>query len=309
MREAGGPIFEMYLRNAALLAMAGREQTATIADIMRLFMDDNFRKAKLDQCQDAMVRDFWLEIALKTKSENWSLPDMGAYINSKFSRFLYNHLMRTIVLQRKSSIDFLEIMNEGKIVLVDLCKGKLGETNAAFLGMILISLIQRAAFARTGSSATEGQRDFYLYIDEFQNLATDSLVSMLSEARKYRLNLILTNQYLRQIPEKIREAVTGNVGTILSFRTGMKDAIELENEFLPAISRNDLTNLPNFNAYLNTLVRGGATKPFNIRTRLDATSEDDSVEDQIIRHARTYGRPRADVDAEIAENWKRSCPG
>jgi len=301
MKVAGGPMFELYLRNSTLLVMEGLSEGATLADVMRVFSEKDFRHAALRRCTNPLVQDFWREVAEKIKGENWSLVDMRAWVTSKFSRMVYNNLMRRIVLQRRSTIDFLDVMNNGKILLVDLCKGKLGETNAAFLGMMLISLLQRAAFART---TEQGKlNDFYLYVDEFQNLATESFVSMLSEARKYRLNLVITNQYLHQIPEEIRDAVIGNVGTFLSFRVGMRDADMLEDEFLPIVGRSDLTGLPNFQAYVKTLVNGEATKPFSVRTRLETAQENAHIIETIRNGARAYSRPTTEVDEEIERHW------
>ena len=303
MKEAGGPMFELYLRNSALLAMEGMTEPATLADVMRVFSDKQFRSTALRNCTNPLVQEFWREVAEKVRGDDWNLTNMRAYVTSKFSRMVYNSLMRRIIVQRRSTIDFLDVMDSGKILLVDLCKGKLGETNASFLGLVLISLFQRAAFART--SHVGEPRDFYLYVDEFQNLATDSFISMLSEARKYRLNLIMTNQYLHQIPESIRDAVTGNVGTFLSFRVGMRDASMLDGEFLSNIGVNDLTTLPNFQAYLRTLVNGEAAMPFSIHTRLETRQGDAATVEGIKSGVREYSRPTAEVDKEFAQHWTR----
>lgn len=300
MREAGGPIFEMYLRNSALLVMADPTETATLADIMRVFLDKDYRKQKLSRCSDVLVCEFWRNIAEQMSGSDWSLPNMAAYVNSKFARLIYNSLIRNIVLQEHSTIDFLDLMNHRRILLVDLCKGKLGETNSAFLGMILISLLQRAAFSRSGNTDLA---DFYLYVDEFQNLATESFTTLLSEARKYHLNLVLTNQYLHQIPEEIRDAVVGNVGTLISFRVGMKDAKELEQEYRPAAMQSDLMNLPNYHAYVTTLIQGEVTKPFNIRTRLDETPVDSSAAQSVMECRVEYARPKDEVETSITERW------
>lgn len=210
--------------------------------------------------------------------------------------------MRSIVMQKRNSVDFMEVMNNRKIVLVDLCKGKLGETNSSFLAMILSSLIQRAAFKRKDAAKGAGMRDFYLYVDEFQNVATESFATMLAEARKYKLNLILTNQHLGQLGLEIQNAVFGNVGTFLSFRTGIKDAEDLEDRFLPYASKNDIISLPNFHAYVSSLARGEALKPFSLRTKFDLPPKDKTVVEGIIKGASRYGRPRAAVEAEIEES-------
>lgn len=300
MRQAGGPVFEMNIRNAALLAMADPDEPATLGDIMRVFLDVDFRNRRLERCRDPLVTGFWKEIALKIKSKDYSLPDMAAYVSSKLARLTHNSLMRNIVLQERSTINFVEVMDQRRILLVDLCKGKLGETNSSFLAMILVSLLQRAAFAR---SPGKSPPDFYLYVDEFQNVATESFVTLLSEARKYRLNLVLANQYLHQIPDATRDAVLGNVGTLAAFRVGAKDAEMLEQELLPVCTRGDLINLPNYHAYVKTLFGGQVTRPFNIRTCLDTTPPMAGVAERIMEKRLDYTVPREEVEAAIARRW------
>ena len=300
MRQAGGPVFEMNIRNAALLAMADPDDPATLSDIMRVFLDKDFRNRRLDRCRDPLVTGFWKEIALKIKSNDYSLADMAAYVGSKLARLTHNSLMRNIVLQERSTIDFAEVMDRRRILLVDLCKGKLGETNSSFLAMILVSLLQRAAFARSPRNDTA---DFFLYVDEFQNVATENFVTLLSEARKYRLNLVLANQYLHQIPEETRAAVLGNVGTLVAFRVGAKDAEILEQEFLPVSTRADLINLPNYHAYVRTLFGGAVTRPFNIRTHLDTMQPEAGVASRVMEKRLDYTVPREDVEAAIARRW------
>lgn len=303
MRQAGGPVFEMYLRNSALLVMSDPEENATLDSILRVFVDDEYRLSKLKQCKDKLVSTFWVEIATKLANSDWSLPDMGAYINSKLSRMTYNPLIRRIVLQQKSSIDFLDVMDDSKIVLVDLCKGKLGQTNSSFLALVLTGLFQRAAFARTKKSTNKDIKDFYLYVDEFQNLATESFITILSEARKYGLNTILTNQYLHQIPEKIRDAVIGNVGTIIGFRAGMRDANLLEPVFGPTLNKSDLTNLPNYHAYVSTLFHGEITSPFNICTQPEQSVVDEKALEKVKVGMKAYGRSKKEIDASIASRF------
>ncbi len=303
MRQAGGPVFEQYLRNSAHLATGCGLNKATLTDIGRVFIDTGYRDAQLKRCTDPLVRSFWINLATKIKSQNWSLPDMAAYVTSKLSRIIYNGLMRPIVLQRESTIDMLECMNKRKIILIDLAKGKLGETNSRFLGMILLSLITRAAFSRSGCADTKRLPDFYLYVDEFQNLATDSFSSILSEARKYRLNLIISNQYLHQIPQYLQNAVMGNVGTILSFRVGLQDAELLESRYSNGVSRFDLISLSNYHAYLTTLLRGEATSVFDIKTQLFKGDAKESTAQRIREmSAKRYARPRVEIDAEIAKS-------
>lgn len=230
---------------------------------------------------------------------------MASYVTSKLSRIIYNGLMRPIVLQRESTIDLLECMNKRKIVLIDLAKGKLGETNSRFLGMILLSLITRAAFSRSEDADPKALPDFYLYVDELQNLATDSFSAILSEARKYRLNLIISNQYLHQIPQHLQDAVMGNAGTVLSFRVGLQDAELLESRFMNGVTRFDLMSLSNYHAYLTTLLRGEATSIFDIKTRLFDGPISTSTALRIREtSADRYARPRDAIDAEIARTLK-----
>lgn len=306
MREAGGPIFEQYLRNSALLAMADPDRKATLADIQRVFVDRGYRNHQLRVCTDPLVRSFWNDVATRITDTNFSLTNMSAYITSKFSRFLYNDLIRPIVLQQHSSVDFLEVMNQRKILLVDLAKGKLGGTNARFLGMILLSLIERAAFARSGTNNPASLPDFYLYVDEFQNLATEGFIDLLSEARKYRLNLILANQYIHQVPEAIRNAIMGNVGTKLSFRVGLQDAEVLEQQYSALVSKYDLMGLSNYNAYMTTLISGEATLPFSVRTRLYEGKERPETVDAVrASSSKKYGKRRSEVLKDVDDVWTR----
>lgn len=308
MREVGGPMFELYLRNSVLLAMSDPMEPATLRDVMRVFADADFRERRLGQCREPLVREFWKGIALKTRGDT-SLESMAAYVTSKFSRMIYNSVIKGMVLQRRSTVDFLDVMDTGRIVLVDLCKGRLGETNAAFLGLILSSLIQRAAFARVAAPGLAAKRkDFYLYVDEFQNLATESFVAMLSEARKYRLNLILANQYFNQIPESIRHAVMGNIGTFINFRVGMQDAEMLESVYAPVVNRTDLISLPNFNAYVKTLVHGESTRPFSMKTQLDGSGRDEKRPARIRELSAAYVRKRAEVEGDDSLGTEQDGP-
>lgn len=299
--ESMGPAFEMYFRNSALLEMADSSEVPILDGILRIFSDKIYRQQKLSKCTDPLVQAFW-KIAQRAQGDH-TLENYGTYVNNKLSRILYNRIIRRMALQRESTIDFDGIINNGKILLVDLCKGKLGETNAAFLAMVLISLIQRAAFARTSERDKSQLRDFYLYIDEFQNVATDSFVTILSEARKYRLNAILANQYIHQIPEDVREAVRGNVGTIIAFRAGARDAELLEQDFAPSVTRDDLMNLSNYQAYVSTLARGEAIRAFSIRTVLNNSKSDPTVGEAIMRGTSRYSRPVQEVEEAIEARW------
>lgn len=299
--EALGPAFELYFRNSVLLEMADSSKPPTLDGILHIFSDPGYRKSSLEHCTDPMVMGFW-DLAHKSVGE-YALENWGPYVTNKMSRILYNIFLRRIILQSHSTIDFSAVLNNGKILLVDLCKGRLGDTNAAFLAMLLIGQIQRAAFARTSVRDKNTMRDFYLYIDEFQNVATDSFITILSEARKYRLNAILTNQYLHQIPEDVRNAVLGNVGTIVSFRTGLRDAELLVQEFGTSVAREDLLNLPNFQAYVTTLANGEAIAPYSIRTLLDETVPDPDVAKTIVAGMPRYSTPVSQVDKAIMTRW------
>lgn len=211
-------------------------------------------------------------------------------------------MLRNILGQQRSAIKLRQIMDTGKVLLVNLSKGRLGEINSRFLGMVMIAKLQVAAMARA-AQPIEQRRDFYLYVDEFQNLATPNFGVLLSEARKYRLNLILTNQYVSQVDAKITSAIAGNVGTTISFRVGPVDAELLEREFLPAFNRYDLMNLPNFNTFVSTLIDGQVSKLFSMRTILDETAVNERLGAAVRELSRLkYGKPRREVEAEIVES-------
>lgn len=299
--ESMGPAFEQYFRNAALLEMADPEMPPMLDGILRIFSDADYRESRLKKCQDPIVIAFW-NVAIRASGES-SLPNFGQYISNKLSRFIYNGILRRILLQPKTTINFSEVIDKGGILLVDLCKGRLGETNTAFLAMALIGQIQRAAFARTSVYDKSRLRDFYLYIDEFQNVATDSFITIMSEARKYRLNAILTNQYIHQIPKDIIEAIRGNVGTVIAFRTGCQDAELLSEEFAPSIGRDDLLNLPNFHAYVSTLTRGEASSPFSLCTQIREFPRSQETVLRIIQGMGRYSISTARADKSVRERW------
>ncbi len=254
-----GPQWEHWARNAALTVM-NQPGGGTLIDLPRLFTDDNFRTAAIANVTDPVVRSFWDQQLAKTADFHKS--EMYNYFISKFGRFMTNDLMRNIIGQKQSSFDFRELMDSGKILFVNLAKGKIGEINSDLLGLILVSKIQVSAFSRA-DIPEEKRRDFYLYVDEFQNFTTDSFATILAEARKYRLNLNITNQYFEQLTEQIRNAVIGNVGTLISYRIGAEDAKYLSAE-LPGVGVDDLTNLDRFQAYVKLLVDLAPTKPFSL---------------------------------------------
>jgi len=254
-----GPQWEHWARNAALTVM-GNPGGGSLIDLPRLFTDDAFRTASVANVTDNIVRAFWEQQLAKTADFHKS--EMYNYFISKFGRFMTNDLMRNIIGQQKSSFDFREVMDSGKILFVNLAKGKIGEINSNLLGLIIISKLQVAAFSRA-DIPEEQRKDFYLYVDEFQNFTTDTFATILAEARKYRLNLNITNQYFAQLTEHIRDAVIGNVGTLIAYRVGAEDAEFLSNE-MPGLSVEDLTNLDRFQMYAKLLVDLTPTKPFSV---------------------------------------------
>lgn len=290
-----GPQWEHWGRNAALTVME-QPGGGTLIEIPRLFTDKEFRDELVANVKNPMVLTFWKKQIAQTADFHKS--EMLNYFVSKFGRFMTNTMMRNIIGQTKNSFDLRKIMDEGKILLVNLAKGKIGEMNSYLLGMILVSRLQMAAMSRA-DVPEEQRKDFYLYVDEFQNFTTESFISILSEARKYRLNLNVTNQYIAQLPEDIRNAVIGNAGTLISFRVGAHDAEFLVKEF-EGLSELDLTNLDNYNAYIKLLIDGVASKPFSLRTIKPQVVEDRSWAESIKQLSRMkYGRDRREVEDEI----------
>lgn len=302
MRTVGGPIFEQYFRNSALLALEDPNDNATLLDISRILSDANYRRAKLAKCNNQIIKQFWTEVAEKAGGEA-ALQNVVPYITSKFDAFLTNDIMRPILLQPKSAFNFREIMDGRKILLVNLAKGRLGDINANLIGLILVGKMLQAALSRV-DAAKDSLPAFYLYIDEFQNITTDSTASILSEARKYKLSLHLAHQFIAQIDEKIRDAVFGNVGTIAAFRVGVGDAEYLEQQFTPVFMKNDLINLDNRHAYLKLLVNGRPVKPFDLETLAPAKGTPETIQKLRELSQKTFGRPRAEVEAEIAQSYR-----
>ncbi|HCM53331.1 MAG TPA: hypothetical protein DIS59_00065, partial [Candidatus Magasanikbacteria bacterium] len=227
-----GPRFEHAIRNAMLTVMS--EPGNTFVEVVRVLTDSAFVQELLPKVQDPIIRRYWTDQIAQTADFHKS--EVLDYIVSKFGRFVTNKLMRNIIGQSQSSYDFRRVMDDGKILLVNLAKGKIGEENSNFLGLILVPRILISAMSRQ-EIPEESRRDFYLYVDEFQNFATPDFAQILSEARKYRLNLIVANQFIGQIEEEVKNAVFGNVGTLISFRVGVTDANYLQHEFTPVASR------------------------------------------------------------------------
>ncbi len=306
LKATGGPMFEVYMRNAILLLMDHPESGMTLMDIPRVLADETYRNMKLSFCTSSEVRDFWTKEALKAGGEA-SLQNMVPYITSKLSSFIYNDYMRPIVGQQKSAFSMFDAMNEQKIVLMKLSKGKIGDLNAYLLGMIMVGKILDGALKR-GDMDPKDRKDFYLYIDEFQNFLTDSISVILSEARKYGLNLQIAHQFIGQLSAgankdtSIRDAIFGNVGSMFAFRIGPDDAEFLEKEFAPVFAAYDLVNVDAFTCNAKILIDNTASRPFNFAPQMVPKGKKNGLA-ELIRElsSKKYGRPRAMVEAEIAE--------
>ncbi len=306
LKSSGGPMFEQYMRNAMILVMDDPASGSTLMEIPRVLSDERFRAYKLSKCKTQVVKDFWLKEAQKAGGEA-SLANMVPYITSKLTPFITNDIVRPIIGQQKSAIDVRRAMDEQKILLLDLSKGKLGDLNAYLIGMVLVGKILMAALSRTDLTA-EDRKDFYLYIDEFQNFITDSIATILSEARKYALDLTIAHQYIGQISQKgdttIRDAVFGNVGTMVAFRIGTEDAEFLGKEFAPVFGPFDLVNVEAYTANAKILIDNTASRPFNMSMPPPAKG-DLRFTDAIKQLSRLkYGRDREIVEAEIRERMR-----
>ncbi|MBI4100847.1 DUF87 domain-containing protein [Candidatus Microgenomates bacterium] len=293
-----GPIYEHWFRNAALAVMADPNGGSFI-DIPKLFLDKAYMREKLQHVSDPTVLDFWNKEMVQT-SEARRGEVLGWFV-SKFGAFASNELMRNIVGQVKSSLNLRDIMDNGKILVVNLSKGRVGELNAMLLGMIFVTKFQAAAMSRANIQEAQ-RRDFTLYVDEFQSFSTDSFATILSEARKFHLSLIVANQYIAQLEEQVREAVFGNTGTIISFRSGPNDADFLVKQFAPAFEARDLVNMPNLQAAVRLMVGGLPTQPFSMQLLpfMKVINPQLAVALKQLSSAK-YGRPRAVVEAEIVK--------
>jgi len=301
--ESMGPMFEQYFRNATMLVIEDPESGSTLLDVSRVLADDAYRALKLSKCKNPVVVQFWQEIAQKAGGEA-SLQNIVPYITSKFDVFLSNEIMRPIVAQQKSAINFRKIMDEKKILLVDLSKGRLGDINANLIGLIVVGKILMSTLARVDSYGKEIP-PFYLYIDEFQNVTTNSISTILSEARKYKLSLTVAHQFIAQLEEDIRDSVFGNVGSMAAYRVGSDDAEYLAKQFGPSFDASDLMNIENRNAHLKLLINGQPTRPFNIEALPPEQGNIDQVQKlKEYSHLR-FGRPREDVEAEILKKYQK----
>lgn len=291
-----GPRYEHWFRNAALTIMSDPNGTSFI-DIPQVFNDDAFAKEKLKYVTDQTVLDFWNKEMAQTSDYHKS--EVLGWFVSKFGAFLSNEMMRNIIGQTKSGFNLRDIMDKKKILLVNLSKGKTGELNSQLLGMIFVMKFQAAAMGRA-DIPEEQREDFALYVDEFQNFATDSFESILSEARKYRLNLILANQFVSQLTDKIREAIIGNVGTIISGRIGTTDAELMAKKYIPVFDAEDLTKLPNYEGVAVAQINGVPSSPFSMMFPPPLGHPNPQLADALKRlSAAKYGRPRSEVEREI----------
>lgn len=304
-----GPMFEHYMRNAMLTLMADPKNQNTIVEIPRILTDKEFQRLQLRSVEDPIIRAFWEKELPQTSGQ--TKGEMLPYLVSKIGRFIENQMIRNIIGQQASGFNLRDVMDKKKILIVNLSKGKIGEMNANLLGLILVSKLQMAALARADMPESE-RHDFYLYIDEFQNFITDSIATILAEARKYRLNLIIGHQYIGQLVHgggvegkqgdtRVRDAVFGNVGTLLSFRIGVDDAEFMAKQFAPVFSEYDLINIPRYNAYARLMIDNQAARPFSMET-LAPVPGDVGLAEKIKQLSRLkYGRDRRIVEAEILE--------
>ena len=258
--DSWGPRLEYILRNSILAVLD--YPGSTLLAVTRMLSDKKFRKKVIDKIQDPVVKAFWVNEFAGYNDKFAS--EAVSPIQNKVGQFLSSSLIRNIVGQVKSSIDMRKIMDEGKILILNLSKGRIGEDNSRLLGAMMITKIQLAAMSRVDIAENE-RKDFYLYVDEFQNFATDSFANILSEARKYRLNLVLAHQYVEQVEENVRNAIFGNVGTLIVFRVGAADAEWLVPEFTPTFTEEDIVNLPKYEIYLKLMIDGIASEPFSAR--------------------------------------------
>ena len=297
-----GPRYEDMFRNAALAVMADPDG-GTFIDIPLLFRDPQFLKQKLTHVKDQTVLDFWQKQFPSQQRSNES-GEVTAWFVSKFGAFLSNEMMRNIIGQTKSAFDLREIMDNKKILIVNLSKGRTGDLNSKLLGMIFVMKFQAAAMSRANIPEEE-RIDFSLYVDEFQNFSTDSFATIMSEARKYHLNLIVANQFTTQLTTEIRDAVFGNMGTIVSFRVGQNDVESLTKYFQPIFDADDLLRVPNYNTIVRTLIGGVPTQSFSMATLPSLGTPNPRLAAALKQlSAAKYGKPKATVEKNIFERMK-----
>jgi hypothetical protein len=292
-----GPRYEHWFRNAAMTIMSDTETGSTFIDVPQVFNDQSFTDEKLKHVTDRTVLDFWNKEMAQTSEANKS--EVLGWFVSKFGAFLSNEMMRNIIGQTKSGFNLRDVMDNKKILLVNLSKGRTGELNSQLLGMIFVMKFQAAAMGRADMPESERQ-DFSLYVDEFQNFATDSFATILSEARKYRLSLILANQFMTQLTDQIREAILGNIGTVISGRIGITDAEILVKKFSPTFDAEDLTRMPNFQTVASVMINNVPSSAFSMNLTPPLGQSNPELRDALKKlSAAKYGKPRAEVERDI----------
>ncbi len=300
--EIFGPRIQHYFRNSCLTLMEDLEEGATLIDVPRIFVDNEFMKYKVSKVKNPVVRSFWEhEYASTGERER---QEMIPYFSAKFGPFITNSIMRNCIGQTKSAFNFRECMDKQKILLINLSKGKIGDLNTQLLGLIVVARLQMAAMSRVDMPEEE-RKDFYMYVDEFQNFATDSFCSILSEARKYHLALIMANQYIKQLEKKndtsIRDAVFGNVGTMMSFKVGADDAEYMAKEYAPVLTEQDVLGIANYKAYIKLNIKNSTSRAFSLETIYDMKSANPKIGEIVTQYSRMkYGRKREFVDQEIS---------
>lgn len=297
-----GPRLEHILRYSLLTLL--EYPGSTLLDLPRLLTDADFREVVLKSVKDRHVRDFWL--LQSGKSSGASKPEAVSPILNKTGQIIASPYIRYILGQSKSAVDIRDVMDKGKILVVNLSKGRIGEDTSSFLGAMIVSSIMHAASSRADIPESQ-RRPFHLYVDEVQNFLTLAFTDILSESRKYGLDLVLAHQYIAQLDEKVRSAVFGNVGTIISFRAGAEDAPFLAREFRPVFNIDDLIAIPNYHIYLKLMIDAAASKPFSAKT-LPPPSVKTSYKREIVEFSRVkYGRPRFEVEEEFNTRYDSSC--
>lgn len=307
--EIFGPRIQHYFRNGCLTLMDDEDEGATLIDVPRLFVDEEFQRYKVSKCKNSVVRSFWENEMAKTGARE--KEEMIPYFSAKFGPFVTNTTMRNIIGQPKSAFNIREIMDSGKVLLVNLSKGRIGDVNAQLLGLIFVNKVNMAALSRADVPQAQRRR-FYLYVDEFQNFITDAFATILSEARKYELALIMAHQYIGQLvgktaaydqaSTKMRDAVFGNVGTIMSFKIGAEDAEYMAKEFAPVLSEQDVIGIPNFNCYTKLNINNTTSRPFSMATIYDESQRNEKLAGLIKEYSRMkFGRKKIFVDQEVED--------
>lgn len=291
-----GPRFEHAVRNAMLTAMS--EEGTTFVEVMRILTDAKYVQELLPKVQDPIVKRYWTDQIAQTADFHKS--EVLDYIVSKFGRFVTNRMIRNIIGQSTSSFSFRQVMDQGKILFINLSKGEIGEENSSFLGLVLVPRILMAAMSRA-DMPEEKRKDFYLYVDEFQNFATPDFAQILSEARKYHLSLCVANQFIGQVDEEVKNAVFGNVGSLISFRVGVTDANYLSHEFTPTFSEDDLLNIERFHVYIKTIVNNEPVPPFSMDLYKDISKERKTMNTKVAQIIKDMSRLKYGRDVKLVE--------